>query len=91
MVMMDIDTQKSIEVMCENLSYDEAGNLVRWDEIIEVGLKSVAHAISANAAPGTDECGGVVASLTESVMGITAGLVRVAEALESIANAIREN
>lgn len=88
---MDIDTENSIQVLCDSIAYDGEGNLVRWDQIFEYGLKTVAHAISANAAPGRDECGGVVSSLSESVMGVTAGLVRVAEGLESIAEAIREN
>ena len=39
---------------------------------------------------GTDATGGLVGSLTESVMGITAGLVRIAEAITDLADAVRE-
>lgn len=53
-------------------------------------VKRVADAIAAPAGPGTDACGGAVESLTESVMGVTAGLVRIAEAIESLADAVRE-
>jgi hypothetical protein len=41
-----------------------------------------------NAAPGHDETGGTVDSLTEAVMGITAGLCRIADAIESLAQAV---
>jgi hypothetical protein len=38
--------------------------------------------------PGHDETGGTVMSLTESMMGITAGLCRVAEAIGRVAEAL---
>lgn len=38
-----------------------------------------------------DATDGAVGSLTESVMGITAGLVRIADALENVAKAIRDS
>lgn len=47
------------------------------------GLKRIADAVSADAAPGKDASGGHVNSLTEAVMGLTAGLFRIAEAIES--------
>jgi hypothetical protein len=50
----------------------------------------IANAISADAAPGHDATGGTVNSLTEAMMGVTAGLVRIAEALSEVAEAIRE-
>lgn len=59
-------------------------------ESISTGLKRIAHAISADAAPGHDETGGTVSSLTEAVMGVTAGLCRVAEAIGDLAEAVRE-
>jgi hypothetical protein len=43
-----------------------------------------------NAIMGHDANGWAVGSLTEAVMGVTGGLVRIANALESIAEAIRE-
>lgn len=39
---------------------------------------------------GKDATGGHVECLTEAVVGVTAGLCRIADALESIAEAIRE-
>lgn len=60
-------------------------------EEIAGGLRSVAHAIMPiDASRGDDANGGYVSSLTESVMGVSAGLSRIASALESIAEAIRE-
>jgi hypothetical protein len=38
------------------------------------------------ACPGTDAYGGHVASLTESVMGITGGLMAIAESIQNVAN-----
>ena len=50
----------------------------------------IARAILASASPGKDETGGHVECLTEAVMGITAGLCRVAEAIADLAAAVRE-
>lgn len=41
-----------------------------------------------NASPGQDAAGNHVASLTEAVMGMTDGLVKIANAIESLANAV---
>lgn len=49
-------------------------------------IRKVAHAISADAAPGHDASGGTVDSLTEAVMGMTAGLFAIASAIESLAD-----
>jgi hypothetical protein len=46
-------------------------------------VNRVAHAITADAAGGRDENGGYVSSLTEAVMGMTAGLLKIAEAINS--------
>ena len=54
-------------------------------------LNAVANAITANdAMPGPDEIGGRVSSLTEAVMGVTSGLVRIAQAISDLADAVRE-
>ena len=51
-------------------------------------LDDIARAIKPrDAMPGHDAAGGTVDSLTEAVMGITAGLVRIAEALHRLADA----
>lgn len=57
---------------------------------IEHGFSSLADAITpVESLGGRDAAGGHVASLTEAVMGVTAGLVRIAEAIESLASAVR--
>lgn len=48
-------------------------------------VKRIAEAITPIAVPGTDASGGTVDSLTEAVMGMTSGLVRIADAIEGIA------
>lgn len=52
------------------------------------GLDKVARAITADASPGNDAAGGSISSLTEAVMGMTAGLYRIAEAIETLAEAV---
>lgn len=52
------------------------------------GLRQVARSITPFGKPGQDANGGYVDSLTESCMGITGGLVRVAEAINNLAEAI---
>jgi hypothetical protein len=59
-------------------------------DAVQDGLKRIADAITPVAVPGRDETGGTITSLTEAVMGITAGLCKVAPALQSVAEAIRE-
>lgn len=48
----------------------------------------IANAITADAAPGHDAAGGTVNSLTEAVMGMTAALTMIAQAMERIADAL---
>lgn len=57
------------------------------DEQVEA-IHHVANSITAPGAPGKDAAGGTVCSLTESVMGITAALVQIAEALYEVAAAL---
>lgn len=47
----------------------------------------LARRITASASPGKDATGGHVESLTEAVMGVTAGLVAIASAIERLAEA----
>jgi hypothetical protein len=59
---------------------------------LSVEANRIANAITpVGAAPGHDPTGGTVNSLTEAVMGVTAGLVRVAEAIEILAEAVKES
>ena len=55
---------------------------------MENALKMIASAITVSAFPGTDATGGRVESLTEAVMGMTAALVMIAEAISDNANAV---
>lgn len=51
----------------------------------------VQTAISGDASPGRDAAGGTVGCLTSSVMGVTAGLCQIADAINNLAEAVREN
>lgn len=58
---------------------------------VEYGLLKLTRAITPpDVAPAVDLTGEHVGSLTEAVMGMTAGLCRIADALDGIADAIRE-
>lgn len=57
---------------------------------LAIKLQRIANAISADAAPGNDAAGGTVNSLTEAVMGVTAGLFRIAEAIDGLASALED-
>jgi hypothetical protein len=41
--------------------------------------------------PMKDDSGGLVGSLTEAVMGVTGGLVKIADAINNLAEAVREH
>ena len=60
---------------------------------INDGLYVIANSIwtPASSAGGRDANGGYVSSLAESVMGITGALVRIADAIEDLADAVRES
>lgn len=67
------------------------GNIANAIFSLSFSAKRIANAIDAgDASPGKDATGGHVASLTEAVMGVTAGLCRIASAIESLADAVRE-
>ena len=55
------------------------------------GFSKLAEAITPlSVLAGTDAAGGRVESLTEAVMGVTAGLVQIADAIRAMAEAVRE-
>lgn len=54
------------------------------EEQVADALRHVARSITAEGAPGHDACGGTVGSLTEAIMGMTAALCRIAEAIEGL-------
>ena len=69
----------------------ESANLVDVVQRLADKTGSVAKAICPqDAMAGKDAAGGHVGSLTEAVMGMTAGLVRIAEAIDGLADAVRE-
>lgn len=70
----------------------EIVNLPELIEVIEAFGKRLTNAIRPmGVAPGHDATGGTVDSLTEAVMGITGGLVRIADAMNNVADAIRDS
>lgn len=65
----------------------EAANVVDVISRLANSTLRIAEAITPrNTAPGRDACGGTVDSLTEAVMGLTAGMARIAESIESLAS-----
>lgn len=69
-------------------SNGENANVVDAIAYVARAAYRVADSITPKIAPGTDETGGHVESLTEAVMGVTSGLFRIAEAIESLAEAV---
>lgn len=66
-------------------------NFPEFIETVESAGKRIASAITPlGVCGGKDATGGHVESLTEAVMGMTAGLCRIAESLDNVAAAIRE-
>lgn len=63
------------------------------DGLFEISraVRHAARAIASDGAPGHDETGGYVDSLTEALMGVTAGLCRIAESIQNLADAVRES
>ncbi len=69
----------------ESDSNMEAANIVDVVAKVSRSLRSVSQAITAAVEPANDAAGGRVGSLTEAVMGVTAGLCKIADAIESLA------
>mgnify|MGYP003440306591 CR=1 FL=1 len=69
---------------------DESDSVVESIAALAKSAASIANAIADQSAwPGEDETGGKVRCLTEAVMGVTAGLCRVAESISDLAEAVR--
>lgn len=60
------------------------------DELMDCATRIANSITPVSAVQGTDANGGSVGSLTEAVMGMTFGLVRIAEAITDLAEAVRE-
>lgn len=68
----------------------ENANVVDMLHKVSVAGFGIANAITPRGcADGNDATGGRVGSLTEAAMGITAGLVRIADAISDLADATR--
>ena len=76
------------ETLDTQFTADNGDTLAETLDGLRLAAKMIALAISPDAAPGIDATGGTVTSLAEAVMGITAGLCRVADGLNAIAEAI---
>lgn len=67
----------------------EPANIVDTSDRLARAAKQIANAITPiGSVAGTDASGGRIASLTEAVVGITAGLFRIADAIEGLADAV---
>lgn len=85
-----IDELKGFVADISHSLESDDGKIVDVVGKLAYATKRVADSITPIAFPGTDETGGRVESLTEAVMGVTAGLCQIASAIESLAEAIRE-
>jgi hypothetical protein len=66
-------------------------NWIQVFESLEYRAKQIAAAITPlDAVAGEDATGGRVSSLTEAVMGVSGGLVQIADAIQSLAEAVNE-
>ena len=79
--------------LCSDSVEDQAGNPANVVDVLHqagLTLRSVASAITPVDAPaGKDATGGSVGSLTEAVMGLTAGAMHIADAINNVAEAIQ--
>ena len=74
----------------DNGPYDEK-NLIDALFVLTYSLKRISTSIYPDdCGPGRDANGGSVSSLTEAVMGITGGLVKIADSINNLAEAIKE-
>lgn len=85
---MNMDSSELAETLDAHFTTDNGDTLAETLDGLRRATRMIALAVSPDAAPGIDATGGTVASLAEAVMGITAGLCRVAEGLRAIAEAI---
>lgn len=68
---------------------DRVVNITDAALAIAAANKRIAEAITPYAAGGANDANGqYVSSLTEATMGVTGGLVRIAEAIQELSNAI---
>ncbi len=74
------------------MNASESDKLAQALDHLSKTVGSVGKAITpTDALAGHDATGGVITSLTEAVMGVTAGLVQIAQAINGLADAVRES
>ena len=86
-------SEKISEAINESFIGYHDNDLVNVPDSI-IALTNQARAIAKSIAiggTGKDSAGGTVECLTEAVMGVTAGLVEIADAIRSLADAVRES
>jgi len=76
---------------CMRSTNDDELSLTDAVEHLSDSQSKIALAITAGCSEGTDATGGKVLSLTEAVMGVTAGLCKIADAIGDLAEAMRKN
>lgn len=71
---------------------DQSQELAEQLQGIASSIAGIGHAIVPEGPiAGHDAAGGLVISLTEAVMGVTAGLMKIAAAISDLADAVREH
>lgn len=66
-------------------------NVVDVLDRLASSTRRISLAICDDACPGTDATGGKVGCMVEATMGVTAGLVRIADAIADLAEAVRDS
>jgi|TARA_Y100000310_G_C20613136_1_gene779112 hypothetical protein len=61
------------------------------ERLVFGAVERLSGSIGGTGAPGRDEAGGVVDSLTEAVMGITSGLFQISHAIDGLAESIEKS
>ena len=70
--------------------YGEQNVVTAVIELAETANRIAKAITPQDAAAGCDATGGTITSLTEAVMGITGGLVQIANAIQSLAEAVNQ-
>jgi hypothetical protein len=83
-----LHTLQSPNVADTNL---EPANVVDVGYFVSRSILRLATAITPDASAGRDNAGGCVTSLTEATMGITGGLMAIADAINRLASAVETN
>lgn len=86
----DCSDSSLVDALYQGLAPEEGRSLVGAVEQLAESAKRIGNAITPNICGNNDATGGHVESLTEAVMGMTSGMIRIADAIESLAEAVRK-